>query len=335
VAAPDHLRREYDALLPRLARLQDEALFSLSGALEGRVRLHSVTGRIKDFESFRRKVEEKGYEDPFAEVTDLVGVRIVCLYLSDLPLLAQAVEDTLAVHKSEDKVEPEDSAAFGYMSTHFDCTIRAEHSGPRYDTIKDLLFEVQCRTILMDAWASVSHHLGYKGEASIPEPLRRDFHALSGLFYVADKHFELFFNATTKSLVEAEETVATNDLSTVALNRETAAAYFLQRFPNRKHSDPDGVSELVEELVPFGYKTVADLAHDIDRAERAAEMYESEYPPSADEGEDPEDHDARFADVGIVRTAVAIANERYATIKYARHDHHAKYRKHLIEDTTT
>ena len=52
-------------------------------------------------------------------------------------------------------------------------------------------FEIQCRTILQNAWASVSHRLAYKGEASIPEALRKDFHALAGLFYVADKHFEL------------------------------------------------------------------------------------------------------------------------------------------------
>jgi putative GTP pyrophosphokinase len=65
------------------------------------------------------------------------------------------------------------------------------HSGPRYDPLKHLRFEVQVRTIVMDAGAAVSHHLDYKGGTSVPSELRKDFYALSGLFYVADQHFEV------------------------------------------------------------------------------------------------------------------------------------------------
>ena len=49
-------------------------------------------------------------------------------------------------------------------------------------------FEIQVRTIAQDAWDSVSHYLDYKNN-SIRDELKRDFYALSGLFYVADTHF--------------------------------------------------------------------------------------------------------------------------------------------------
>src|SRR5947208_10717429 len=77
--------------------------------------------------------------------------------------------------------------------------MKSEYKGPRYDAISGMPFEVQVRTILMDAWANVSHYLDYKGEADVPKPLRRDFYALSGLFYVADSHFEMFFKSSKDS----------------------------------------------------------------------------------------------------------------------------------------
>ena len=57
-------------------------------------------------------------------------------------------------------------------------------------------FEIQVRTIAQDAWASVSYHLDYKKEETIPVELRRDFYALSGLFYIADQHFKILRDVT-------------------------------------------------------------------------------------------------------------------------------------------
>jgi len=57
------------------------------------------------------------------------------------------------------------------------------------EEIKKIPFEIQVRTIAQDAWAAISHYLDYKKKSVIPDQLKRDFHALSGLFYVADTHF--------------------------------------------------------------------------------------------------------------------------------------------------
>ena len=70
--------------------------------------------------------------------------------------------------------------------------MRAEYSGPRYDNIAVLPFEIQVRTIAMDAWANVSHHLDYKSDKDVPAELRKDFYALSGLFYLALPASRLF-----------------------------------------------------------------------------------------------------------------------------------------------
>jgi len=57
----------------------------------------------------------------------------------------------------------------------------------------------------MDAWATVSHYLDYKTDADVPLGLRKDFQALSGLFYLADTHFEMFYGATGRSQQETKD----------------------------------------------------------------------------------------------------------------------------------
>ncbi len=60
--------------------------------------------------------------------------------------------------------------------------MKRDYKGPRYDTIVGMPFEIQVRTILMDAWANVSHYLAYKSDIDVPINLQRDFYALGGLF---------------------------------------------------------------------------------------------------------------------------------------------------------
>ena len=195
--------------LPLYERLKEEVLFMLERELSSReIKTHTLSGRVKNSQSLLEKVERKRYDRPLEQAEDLVGCRVVCLFLSDLPRLREVVVDLFNVVDESDKIADGAVEAFGYMSVHFICTLKAEYSGPRYEGLGDFKFEIQCRTILMDAWANVSHYLSYKAEASIPEDLRKDFHALSGLFYVADRHFELFYGESIASRREADVAIA-------------------------------------------------------------------------------------------------------------------------------
>lgn len=318
----------YRAQTHLYARLLEEVLFALESSVERRgIKTHSVTGRVKDLQSFLYKIERKGYSDPMAQTDDLVGCRIVCLFLSDLPSLREAVDETFEILSEEDKVAGGDVESFGYMSQHFVCRLRPEHVGPRYDDLKHIRFELQCRTLLMDAWANVSHYLAYRGEASIPDHLRKDFHALSGLFYVADRHFQMFFLESVRSQEDSSARVRADELA-LPLNRDTLIAFMRSEFRDRKHLEAESASELLEEIVALGYASLDDLAYDLRRALRAATAYEQDHPPARDEDdEDDDDEPPRFADVGIVRTALAILHEKYREVQYphAGEPHH-KYR---------
>lgn len=115
---------------------------------------------------------------------------MVCLYLSDIDKIDNTIEEAFEVIERDDKVEDSEKDRFGYMARHL--IVRPSK--------EDMLFEIQVRTISQDAWASISHHLDYKTN-SIGVQFKRDFHALSGLFYIADKQFSLIkSNATDKNM---------------------------------------------------------------------------------------------------------------------------------------
>jgi ppGpp synthetase/RelA/SpoT-type nucleotidyltranferase len=293
--------RDYEAKRSLYERLRAEALFTIEETLAPLgVKLHSVTSRLKTAESFAKKIERGRYQSPFEDIHDIVGVRIVCLFLSDIARIRDAIAGAFDVSVEDDKIEGADVASFGYMSLHLVVTFKKSYSGPRYDSLRELAIEVQVRTLAMDAWANVSHHLSYKADVDVPQELKRDFHALSGLFYVADKHFELFYRASIASRRSAYALVESRlgTKSREPLNVDTLSAYLRKAYPERDTTDSQGISELLHELLGNGVVTLADLDQLLARTADALTTYERQ---SSDKG-------SYLSDVGAVRTALYISD---------------------------
>jgi len=175
----DARREELDALASALqARLSDEL-----GPARGAI--HSITHRVKDRESLRRKLlrPDKIYRG-LRDVTDLVGVRIVTYFDDATFEVARIVERAFRIDldNSLDKRRLLAPTQFGYRSLHYVGSLPdAPPQLPR--------FELQIRTILQHAWAEIEHDLGYKSAASVPEAIRRRFSRLAGLLELADEEF--------------------------------------------------------------------------------------------------------------------------------------------------
>jgi putative GTP pyrophosphokinase len=194
------LKKSFERELETFRELETEGKFILERSLrDNRIPIHSLTSRVKGADSFVEKAQKLSFKDPLREMQDIVGLRVVCLFLSDLARVTKAIRDSFDVVREDDKIEGTEVTSFGYMSVHFIVRMKGSYAGPRYDQIKTSLLEIQVRTILMDAWASVSRHLSYKNELNVPRELLKDFNALSGLFYVADSHFEMFYKASIES----------------------------------------------------------------------------------------------------------------------------------------
>lgn len=117
--------------------------------------IEHILVRIKSDASMREKCRRKGLpettESALRELYDALGVRIVCAFLSDV----YAVRDHIAASPHFSVIEERDyimhAKPNGYRSYHM-----ILQSGEGYYA------EVQLRTISMDTWAALEHHLQYK-----------------------------------------------------------------------------------------------------------------------------------------------------------------------------
>lgn|GEM_PF-582556 len=317
----DEFDQNLAALRPRLDRLVVEAKFILDTAIsQASIKIHSTTDRIKTAQSIQDKAFRKNIVDPLSHLDDLVGLRVVCLFRSDITPLGELIRKQFEVVSEDNKLDGVPIEAFGYQSVHFICKLQSSTAGPRYDGLHGLRFEIQVRTLAMDAWASLSHYLDYKSVSDVPMELRKDFFALSGLFYVADTHFEMFYAARQGSKLEAQKSVTAVAYQELELNLDTLNAYLEKRYPDRGRGTLTDISELIDQLYSAGYTTLDKLQSALDASKDAFAKYEPNNRPTG----------GRFFDVGVVRMSLSILDPSYAELmKFADQSKLAAYRHYL------
>lgn len=294
---------QYQSLKPALQRLEIECRYIVEDALQqAGIKIHSVLSRVKTLESVREKIVRKENAGSLEDIDDLFGIRIVCLLRSDIARIGELVRTEFEVLSEDNKLDGANIEAFGYQSVHFVAKLNASCKGRRYDGLHGQAFEVQVRTVAMDAWATLSHYLDYKNEIDVPKELRKDFFALSGLFYVADTHFEMFYDARKRSSTAAQAEIMTSFGKPAELNFDTLSAYLEQRYPDRSEPSAEGVSKLLGELIDSGYADFQKIESALDSAEIAFQKYEEDHPPS---------NEKRYNKVGAMRTSLAIADHNY------------------------
>jgi putative GTP pyrophosphokinase len=191
----------------------------LINSLIKRLGINEVTkieGRVKDKEEcikkfirkYQNKLEadEQPYEIKFF-ISDLVGIRIVCLYEDQVTLLSEILQHHFKILDITDKISSVENTeeVFGYKGLHMDLALNDEMASlPKYLPYADNSFEVQIRSLIQDAWSVLDHKIKYK--KSIPIDLKRRINILSALFELADREFKEIRNATIELM--QQETVA-------------------------------------------------------------------------------------------------------------------------------
>ncbi|MCH8987944.1 MAG: hypothetical protein IIA92_03975 [Chloroflexi bacterium] len=308
---------EYARLSPSYHQLKDEIVFSVEEALrKNGIAFHLVEGRVKSIDSLITKSEQNQIEEPFDEILDICGVRIIALFNSDLEACERVIEEIFEIKDIDKKTTKQPDSQFEYMSDHYIATLPTDFSGPRYDGIKGIQFEIQIRTIATHAWATISHYLDYKSQNAIPSNLRKDFYALNALFYLADSHFEQFFQASQKTReLTLEKSQSEGGIANEEINFDTVSTFLSQNYPDRVVSEPSFISELVDELVASEYRTISELSDDMRRAEVAFRYYEEELPPPS----------GKYHDVGVVRVSLEMVNPIFREKRRTSGEEYAKY----------
>jgi len=188
-----------------------------------------IEGRIKDkdecIKKFHRKYQSRleADEQPYEIkdfISDLIGIRIVCLYEDQIPVVAEVLQRHFRILDVTDKIAAVESTedSFGYRGLHMDLALTEETASlPKYLPYRDLSFEVQIRSLIQDAWSVLDHKIKYK--KSIPIDLKRRITVLSALFELADREFKEIRNATSELMQQATVAPISDPVDDV---RETA-----------------------------------------------------------------------------------------------------------------
>jgi putative GTP pyrophosphokinase len=170
-----------------LEDLIEEAVFRLPSR-------PTVKGRIKDFSSYYKKyiklLKENSYSKDPPLITDLIGIRIVCPFIDDIPIVEEVIKKKFDVIEVDRKGADYTFKEFGYESTHLLINIPDTILEERGSCGVEVA-EIQIRTILQEAWAEVEHELVYKAEFTpFDEPMKRKLAAVNASLALADITFQ-------------------------------------------------------------------------------------------------------------------------------------------------
>ena len=163
--------------------------------------INGIKSRLKRLDSIKEKLERK--ELPFTletveeHIHDVAGVRVVCSFVDDVYLLADALlkqDDITLLEKKDYIANPKPN---GYRSLHLIVTVPIflEHEK------RIMQVEIQLRTIAMDFWASLEHQLRYKKDFDFTEEMSKELQDCADLSAKLDARMD-----SLRESVEAENT---------------------------------------------------------------------------------------------------------------------------------
>ena len=144
------LEKLLNSILLQVSEIRDEMKSRL-----GMDPVEHCLGRIKSEESMREKCVRKNLpvttESALEKIYDAVGVRIVCAFVDDVFTIRDYIVNSGRYEVINEKDYINTAKPNGYRSYHMILRV-----GGKYHA------EIQLRTISMDTWAALEHHLKYK-----------------------------------------------------------------------------------------------------------------------------------------------------------------------------
>ncbi len=144
-----------------------------------------VTGRVKKISSILEKAKRRDIPEHMIEemMEDIAGLRIMCQFKDDIYRVVEIIrerdgKDLKVVYEKDYMENIKDS---GYRSYHVIISYPVQTAFGE----KEILAELQIRTLAMNFWATIEHSLNYKYKTNIPanvhDRLRRAAEAASQL----------------------------------------------------------------------------------------------------------------------------------------------------------
>lgn len=278
----------YEKVRNLYAEFADVTKAILNKALTSRdIKVASIEARAKSITSFADKAATPSpsnpnlpkYANPMAEITDLAGVRIITFLPRTIAEVDRTIYEELVVIERSDKGDLLREEEFGYQSIHYLIKLRENRASlPEYQKFKELVAEIQVRTILQHAWAEIEHDIGYKSVETIPTSIRRRFASLAGLLEIADNEFEAIQDEDQQLKQKARKSVEEGRLDVVELTPDALKAYLDKKLGPDRRMALDSYDWLARWLRSIGFNDLRQInecieGYDDQETSRIAEGY--------------------------------------------------------------
>lgn len=153
--------------------------------------ISSIKSRLKSPESIKEKMDRKGLGMDIVAIeenlNDIAGIRVVCSFVADVYLLAEALlkqDDITLIEKKDYIANPKPN---GYRSLHLIVSVPIFLSQEK----RIMKVEVQLRTIAMDSWASLEHQLRYKKDSEFTDEMVEELYRCARLSAELDEKMDI------------------------------------------------------------------------------------------------------------------------------------------------
>ena len=266
--------QEYRDNLPFLEQTANKVRASLKNALDDAgLIIAALECRVKTEHSLAGKLELKGSKyGSLADITDIIGLRVITFYIDDVDKVASAVERLFQVdwENSVDKRKLHDIDSFGYLSLHYIC--KTDDCPYR--------FEIQMRTVPQHAWANMNHDTGYKSGVEIPTRYRRDMSRIAGMLELIDDEFSRIRTEINDYRRRVQTLVASGNLADVALDGDSFRSFLtIEPFKNlnrriaavnQAEIQDVSLQQFLPVFLGMGFKTLGDIENLIRQYSEAA-----------------------------------------------------------------
>lgn len=227
------------------------------------IKVHSIEARAKTIESFGMKASTPALEDPnkpkypnpLSDITDLAGVRVITFFPQTQERVDTAIKAELDVIEVSDKTELlVKEEKFGYASIHY--LVRFKENRVlllEYNRFKNLIAEIQVRTILQHAWAEIEHDIQYKSADIIPGIIHRRFLALAGMLEIADREFQAIQDEDETLRRQARQSVREGKLEKVEITPDALKTYLDRKLGSDGRMTDFSYSFLASQLRKMGF----------------------------------------------------------------------------------
>ena len=278
----------YTNLLPLFREVLGDFTYKLSKLVgsENIQLAFPIQSRLKLWHSIEKKLREgKIHVKKLTNIQDLIGCRVVPLYLDDANSLISLIHKEFEVKKAYNTQEKLSYDQFGYTSTHIiirppeseQTMYSSEFKTWQKDYFEDhrpiFNLEIQVRTAAQHIWAETSHQTIYKKSTADKKGMERAMARIAALLELVDLEFQRISEVHSYDRSNSEEDFSFEwiDNRTELKQRVRRVGEVLNEYwPEQCRLENEDYFYIRTQLVAHGIRTETALRRLLERQKYAA-----------------------------------------------------------------